>query len=284
VTLAAAAGGNIAPAAASIDGRALSFPRMDPVTVALLCAVAFATAALSAVVGLAGGTVLLATMLLFFEPAAAIPLHGVIQLVSNGTRTVVQGRHVAWSVVGWYSLFLLPLALAGARVALAMPAALGTTLIGVFVLVATLRPEWLRIRPAGAGGEARRFAVLGGIAGFLGSLVGAVGPLVAPFFPHLGLSRRGVVGTAAACQGAGHLAKIAAFGWVGFSYREHLGLLVAMSMLVIAGAAAGSRLLDRVDEVLFTRLYRTVLVLVALRLVSSAAWMGDVAATAAPTP
>ena len=66
---------------------------------------------------------------------------------------------------------------------------------------------------------------------------------------------------------------------MGFSYREHVGLLLAMSMLVIAGAAAGSRLLDRVDEVLFTRLYRTVLVLVALRLVSSAAWMGDVAAT-----
>ena len=252
---------------------------MDPVTVALLCGVAFATAMLSAMVGLAGGTVLLAVMLLFFEPAAAVPLHGVIQLLSNGTRTLVQGRHVAWSVVGWYSLFLPPLALAGARVALAMPATLGTTLIGVFVLVATLRPGWLRVRPAGARGEARRFALLGGAAGFLGSLIGAVGPLVAPFLLHLGLSRRGVVGTAAACQTAGHLAKIAAFGWVGFSYRQHLGLLMAMSMLVIAGTMAGSRLLDRVDETLFARVYRTVLVLVALRLVSSAAWMHDVAAT-----
>ena len=133
--------------------------------------------------------------------------------------------------------------------------------------------------PLGAGGEARRFALLGGVGGFLGSLIGAVGPLVAPFFLHLGLSRRGVVGTAAACQAAGHLAKIAAFGWVGFSYREHLALLTAMSMLVIAGAMVGSRLLDRFDDVFFTRLYRTVLVLVALRLVSSAAWMQDVAAT-----
>ncbi len=252
---------------------------MDPVTVGLLCGVAFASAALSAVVGLAGGTVLLAVMLLFFEPAAAVPLHGVIQLLSNGGRTVVQRRHVAWSVVGWYSLFLLPLALAGARVAVAMPAALGTTLIGAFVLVATLQPGWLRMRPTGAGGEARRFALIGAVAGFLGSLVGAVGPLVAPFVLHLGLSRRGIVGTAAACQGAGHLAKVAAFGWVGFSYGEHLGLLMAMSILVVAGTAAGSRLLDRLDEVFFTRLYRTVLVLVALRLVSSALWMHDVTAS-----
>ncbi len=246
---------------------------MDPLTVALLCGVAFASATLSATVGLAGGTVLLAVMLLFFEPAAAVPLHGVIQLLSNGGRTVVQRRHVAWRVVGWYSLFLLPLALAGARVAVAMPATLGATLIGAFVLVATLQPGWLRMRPTGAGGEARRFALMGAVAGFLGSLVGAVGPLVAPFFLHLGLSRRGVVGTAAACQGAGHLAKIAAFGWLGFSYREHLGLLMAMSLLVVAGTAAGSRLLDRLDEVFFTRLYRTVLVLVALRLVSSPVWM-----------
>ena len=241
---------------------------MDPLTVALLCGAAFASAALSAVVGLAGGTVLLAVMLLFFEPAAAVPLHGVVQLLSNGTRTVVQGRHVAWRVVGWYSLFLLPLALAGARVALAVPSTVGTTLIGAFVLVATLRPGWLRIRPAG-GGEARRFMLLGGAGGFLGSLIGAVGPLVAPFLLHLGLSRRGVVGTAAACQAAGHLAKIAAFGWLGFSYRAHLALLMAMSVMVVAGAAVGSRLLDRLDEVFFTRLYRTVLVLVALRLVSS---------------
>ena len=242
---------------------------MDPLTVGLLCSVAFASAALSAVVGLAGGTVLLAVMLLFFEPAAAIPLHGVIQLLSNGTRTVVQRRHVAWSVVGWYSLFLLPPALAGARVALAIPAALGATLIGVFVLVATLRPGWLRIRPAGTGGAARRFMLLGGVGGFLGSLIGAVGPFVAPFLLHLGLTRRGIVGTAAACQAAGHLAKIAAFGWLGFPYRDHLALLTAMSALVVAGAVVGSRLLDRLDEGFFTRLYRTILVLVALRLVSS---------------
>ena len=47
---------------------------------------AFATSILSAVVGMAGGITLLAVMLLFLEPLAAIPLHGVIQLVSNSSR------------------------------------------------------------------------------------------------------------------------------------------------------------------------------------------------------
>ena len=242
----------------------------DASALALLCGAAFATSVLSAVIGMAGGIVLLAVMLLFFDPIVAVPLHGVVQLVSNGTRTLVQRRHVDRRIAGWYALPLLPLALAGVYVALAIPAALGKALIGVFVLVATLRPGWLRLRPPGAAGVARRFALLGSVTGFLSSLIGATGPLIAPFFLDLGLSRQGVVGTKAACQTLGHVAKIAAFGWVGFAYLDHAWLLAAMSVMVVAGTAAGSRLLERVDEVLFGRLYRTVLVLVALRLVAGA--------------
>ncbi|MCE2389975.1 MAG: sulfite exporter TauE/SafE family protein [Proteobacteria bacterium] len=243
---------------------------MDPLTIGLLCGAAFATSVLSAVIGMAGGIVLLAVMLLFFDPIVAIPLHGVVQLVSNSTRSIVQRRHLAWGIVRWYALPLLPLALAGVYVALSIPAVLGKALIGAFVLVATLRPGWLRIRPPGAGGVARRFALLGSATGFLSSLIGATGPLIAPFFLDLGLSRQSVVGTKAACQTLGHMAKIAAFGWVGFAYLEHAGLLALMSAMVIAGTALGSRLLERVDEVLFTRLYRTVLTLIALRLLASA--------------
>jgi len=59
----------------------------------LLCAAAFATAVLSAVVGMAGGITLLAAMLLWLPPLVVIPLHGVIQLASNGSRTWFQRRH-----------------------------------------------------------------------------------------------------------------------------------------------------------------------------------------------
>ena len=45
---------------------------LDGVTLGLLGAVALATAVLSAIVGMAGGIVLLSVMLLFLEPLVAI--------------------------------------------------------------------------------------------------------------------------------------------------------------------------------------------------------------------
>ncbi|MDH3212584.1 MAG: hypothetical protein OEM05_08875, partial [Myxococcales bacterium] len=67
---------------------------MELFELSVLCAAALATSVLSAIVGMAGGITLLSVMLLFLEPLVAIPLHGVIQLVSNATRTAIQRRHV----------------------------------------------------------------------------------------------------------------------------------------------------------------------------------------------
>ena len=93
---------------------------------------AFATSLLSAVLGMAGGIVLLTVMLFFFEPIAAIPLHAVVQLVSNGSRSVMQWPHVQGSVVLPFAVLLFPAAYAGVELALALPADLMRAAIGVF--------------------------------------------------------------------------------------------------------------------------------------------------------
>ena len=61
---------------------------MNPQEISILAGAALATSMLSAIVGMAGGIILLSVMLLFLDPLVAIPLHGVIQLISNGSRTV----------------------------------------------------------------------------------------------------------------------------------------------------------------------------------------------------
>jgi uncharacterized membrane protein YfcA len=235
---------------------------------------ALLTAALSAIVGMAGGITLLAVMLLLMDPLEAIPIHGVIQLVSNGSRTYIQRSHVRWHWVGRYSLLLIPMGFAGLTVARHLPPDGLKALIGVFVLVATWAPDALllgthpdRIDPG------RRFVLLGGVVGFVNVSIGATGPLIAPFFLNLGLTRFQLIGTKAACQAAGHLAKIGVFGVAGFAFREHLLLLGVMLPLVVIGTWAGSRMLHGLGESWFTRLYKGVLSVVALRLVISA-WTG----------
>jgi uncharacterized membrane protein YfcA len=239
---------------------------VTPLEWAILCAACLATSALSAVIGMAGGIVLLSVMLLFMEPLAAIPLHGVIQLVANGSRALAQRRDIDWRIAGRYALLLLPAGLLGVRVALGLPPALVRALIGGFALLATWRPQWLNLQPRGDGASLARFVWLGGAVGFLNSLIGATGPLIAPFFLNLGLTRQALVGTKAACQMLGHVSKTLVFGSVGFDFLEHTALLASLSALASAGTWIGTRLLERVDEERFQRLYKTVLTLVALRL------------------
>jgi uncharacterized membrane protein YfcA len=144
--------------------------------------------------------------------------------------------------------------------------------IGVFVLAATWRPSWLALGASLGGSERARFTLLGVVCGFLNVTIGATGPLAAPFYLNLGLSRQAVIGTQAGVQALGHVAKLALYAGFGFAFREHIVLLAAASACAIAGTWVGSRLLERISERWFTRLYKAVLSALALQLVLGAAW------------
>ena len=71
---------------------------MDSQTIILISA-AFLTATLSGFLGMGGGILPLTIMATYFPPAILIPLHGSVQLVSNGVRMVINWRHITWSIL-----------------------------------------------------------------------------------------------------------------------------------------------------------------------------------------
>ena len=73
-----------------------------------------------------------------------------------------------------------------------------------------------------------------------------------------------------------HITKIVVFGLVGFAYSQWVGLLGMLSVSVIVGTWLGTRVLGRVNEIWFVRIYRSVLTLIALQLALSYApsWIG----------
>lgn len=240
---------------------------MTPETVAILTATAFATSVLSAVVGMAGGMTLLGVMLLFLDPLTAIPLHAVVQLVSNGSRTFYQRAHVDWRIAGLFVVPLLPAGALGLAAARDLPPDALRVAIAALVLVATWRPRWLRLAPKPDPARVgRRFLGLGAAIGFLNVTVGATGVLAGPFFLGLGLSRQALIGSQAVCQMAGHASKIVLFGLAGFAFREHAALLAGLCAASLLGASAGTSLLEKVDERTFGWLYRGVLTVLALQL------------------
>jgi uncharacterized membrane protein YfcA len=233
-----------------------------------LAALAFATSALSAIVGMAGGIILLSSMLLILDPLVALPIHAVIQLASNGSRSLVQRKHVRWPLVWRYAVLLLPAGYVALLFARGIQPDHLKAAIGVFVLIATWKRGWLTfgVRP-GAEHASRTFFLLGGAAGALNVVVGAVGPMIAPFFLGIGLERRAIIGTKAICQMIGHIIKIILFGAAGFLFAGYLGFYAMAIPAVFAGTWVGSRLLDKVDEKQFTILFKTALTCIALFLI-----------------
>jgi uncharacterized protein len=244
---------------------------MDIGIALLIGLAALATSTLTAVLGFGGGIVLLALLLFFVDPIVAIPLHAAIQVVSNGTRTAIRRHDVDWGIVVPFSLLVLPAGALLMPLVTNAPQALLQAAIAVTVLLATWLPERSggRLLPAPSR---TGWVAGGGLIGGLNVVVGATGTLQAPFLRAATANRLAFVGTFAASQTLGHLAKIVLFGLAGFAPTRYL-LAAALGITgVVTGTHLGSRMLDRMPEERFRVLYLSAITLVATYLVVDAVW------------
>ena len=231
---------------------------------------AFATSILSALAGLGGGILLLAVIVQFFAPTTAIPIHGGIQLASNGSRAFILREHIAWRPVAWASLLLFPASLLGAAVATWMPEQATRLAIGVFVLIVAWRPNMLKWKGSDRLPD-RAMIPVGAVSGFLNSTVGASGPVTSPFFKAVTAGHIAFVATAGASQVLAHLSKIVAFSFEGFSPLNHVAVIGVGAGGVILGSWVGTRLLGRISEQHLNTLFKLVLTALAVRMIGQAA-------------
>lgn len=231
---------------------------------------ALLTAALSAILGMGGGMLLLATMFCFMSHAEAIPSHAAVQLVSNSTRTVAFLRFVDWRTVGRFLLGALP----GALLGLFLLSWLGQPresepwlklLVGAYILGALLLPQPKKTAHLSRWWD---FPLMGVLAGAAAFTVGAVGPLIAPLFARRDFVKERLIATKALCQSILHLAKLPAFLWLrSYENLEALGALaVVMAVVTIPGTLLGKRVLERVSADRFLLLYRLALLAAGLKI------------------
>ena len=240
---------------------------LDPLTLAALLVTALLAAALAGVLGMGGGLALLGMMTAVLPAPVVVPLHGVVQLVSNSTRTLVLLRHVAWRVFLVYAPpMLLGLAAAtalwsGDKLTFLRPA------IGLFLLGFLAFRRWapvLRNPPRWV------YALLGLVVGFASVWIGSVGPLLDTFFLRDDFTPEQVIATKAACQSLSHLLKIPAFVVLGFDFQGHAALLGGLVVAVIVGTLVGRAILGRLPRKHFERLFEVLVGLLALWLVVGA--------------
>lgn len=243
---------------------------MTGTEVVIVTLAAGAGATLTAVAGLGGGILLLSVLLQFMDPVEAIAVHAVIQLASNSSRTLILRSAVDWSIVWRFCLLLIPAGALGLLVSDVMPVSLGRIAIAVFALLVVWWPASLAAISSVLGSGPGAFVPLGGIAGFLNIPFGVTGPAVAPMFRRQLVERTAMIATFGATQTAGHLTKIGLFAGDGFDYGEQIAVMVFGSAAVVIGSFVGTRILHRVDEALFGRIFRVTLTVVAVRVIVTA--------------
>jgi uncharacterized protein len=236
----------------------------DPINTAsslLLIVASFFTSALTAAVGLGGGVALIAVMATLMPASALVPVHGAVQIGSNGGRALVQLRHVDWLIAVWFATGAVFGAAIGGAIAIELPATVLKAGIGVFVLwvIWGKRPKFGRApkRAMGAAGFASTF---------LSMFFGAAGPIGGAVLSTLGLTRHEFVANQAVTALTMHIFKIIAFGALGFAFAPWAGLIVLMIASGFLGTLAGSRLLGRMDEKSFKTGFKWVMTALALNL------------------
>ncbi len=241
----------------------------------ILIIAALITSSISAVIGMGGGIILLGIMaILIPEGYMVIALHGIIQVVSNATRTFVFQDHIKKKLISEY--------LIGALIGLGLSVFIVYELMHFYDVSSAnqikfdyLKPIiglyilwYLYLRGTKKEQKNKLFIIVGFIGGLCSIFIGAVGPLIAPFFLRNDLNKENIIANKAACQIITHIGKIPIFMYFfHVNYIEQSYILLPLIISVYIGTNIGKKLLGSISEETFKMIFKVCLTIIALRLV-----------------
>ncbi|MFI6317846.1 TSUP family transporter [Nonomuraea sp. NPDC050556] len=222
---------------------------------------AFGLAWLSSVGGMGGGVLMLLVFTALFGLQVAVPTLTLTQLASNGGRAWFNRRDVQWRVIAWYAAGAVPFALAGGLLLPYLPVEPLKRVLGAFLIAVVV---WRRVRPKPHAPADAAFAAIGAGAGLGSSLLGAAGPLAAPFFLAKGLVAGAYIGTEATASLLIHLTKVAAYGAGSLLSAHVLQLGLVLTPAIVAGAWLGKRTVTRMSPRAFVLVIEAGMLLAAI--------------------
>jgi uncharacterized membrane protein YfcA len=217
-------------------------------TLLAVIAAVLSTSFLSGIFGMLGGLILLGLLLLVLPVPAAMSLHAVTQMTSNGWRALLWYRLILWSVMPGYIF--------GSGVAFAIftwisfqpPTAWVYVGMGIVPMIAVLVPAHV------APDIRRPYAstILGFLVMSIQLLSGVAGVLVDIFFFRTDLDRRQIVATKAFSQLVGHVYRLIYFTLIAthseVSSDVPLWVFGVSIVTAMAGATLARVVLDRLTN------------------------------------
>ena len=215
------------------------------------------TSFISGILGMAGGMILMGVLLALLPLPAAMMLHGITQMASNGWRAWLWRTHVNWRIFRGYAFGALLAAGAFAAVQIVVSKPVAYILLGLTPFVGLVLPKNLALNVDHRG----HAFFCGVICTGLQLLTGVSGPLLDVFFVRSSMNRHGVVATKAMSQTLGHFIKILYFGGISLVAAASIGVAAGLSpplmatcvALALAGTTLSKRVLEKMSDANFRR-------------------------------
>lgn len=220
------------------------------------------TSALTAITGVGGGMILIGLMPLFVPAVAIVPVHGVTQLVSNGTRAWFGRKEINYQFFGQFVAgSLVGLLVFGVLIRF-VHLSLIPLFIGIYILLITWSDTFNQ-----AIRRFESFFLVGFLQTGLGVFVGTPGPLnIAVLNKHYE-DNHVVVSTGALFMTVVHFAKILVYISMGFAFADYWQLLVVMIIMATLGSWFGTALRHKVKIEWLKKSLPWILTLLAVQLI-----------------
>lgn len=220
----------------------------------------FVTSAISGVLGMAGGMILMGCLVSLLPVATAIVIHAAAQFVANGSRAFLHRKYIVWATLRYYALGLALATLLMAMVAFVPDKATVFLLLGIlpFAQLALAKKIHLNILNPWQGV----------LCGFLSTLLhlggGVAGMMIDVFFQRTGLTRHQMIASKAATQVMSHSVRFIYFSLMAGSFTDSFSGIGALGMIVViiaamAGTATSGRILDQLTDHHFRRITQGIL-------------------------
>jgi uncharacterized membrane protein YfcA len=206
----------------------------DSVGLYILVGVSFATSFMTAAIGVGGGIGLLAVMPQFIPISAVVPVHGLIQMVSNASRFAFDYKSARIEILPRYFSGCLIGAFIGYFFIGEFPEKYLSLILGFFILVMT----WTKV-VSSLGVVFKNFAIVGFFQTFLSLFVAVTGLISQPILMRMNINKNEVIVTHAMQMSVLHGLKVVAFVIAGFAFMDYAGLIVVMIIASTIGSYFG---------------------------------------------
>lgn len=207
---------------------------------------------------------LLAILLsLGYVPGVAIPIHGIVMLVSHSSTIITLHRHIAFRSVATFIVASLPTVWLAPYLLAYIDRYFAQLIISLIILYVTWVPHQIRIKNPLKSMRSNMVAA-GLVGGATALAIGVAGTFIAPFYLCEEWDNQTVVATKAACMSYLQLLKILTFSVLGFKLYEHASLVLPMCLMVVMGNLAGIYFVGKLSIRNYRFLYKTVLTLAVI--------------------